>query len=78
MYNFNGGDTGLAWSLIQKEIGYRTKFPGGYMGSRRKLRKSQTESETARMPTRIWDSAYRESCVHTDLVSMYKSTIINH
>lgn len=78
LHDFNGGGTGLTWSLIQKEIGYRTKSLGNVMGSARQVRPTQTESERDRMLTQTRDSAYHSSCVHTGLVNMCVSTIINY
>lgn len=43
LHNFNRSGTGLTWSLIQNEMGYGTKLPGGHMGNRKKVRQSPTE-----------------------------------
>lgn len=48
------------------------------MGSTRQVRATQTESERDTIPTQTRESAYHSSCVHTDLVNMCVSTIINY
>lgn len=77
LHDFSGGGTGLTWSLIQKEIGYRTKSLGhiwGVQGKSDGLKQNQRE----RMPTQTRDSAYHSSRVHSDLVNMCVSTMVNY